>query len=289
MGVLVFSDNPTVQETKLVVEELKARGIYTGNITPWDVSLPDIKKYDADVIYVPSNMLNRGSTFELIHRLHILRELEKLGPVVNPVDSLIMYSKENLSVALSKTGIAHPRTLITENIEEAYEFTNQMIDSGGRVVLNPLCKARGIGVIMLDKIRSRGDLLQFLSWYNRAHGLGVFYLQEYIQNRGYDIRCLVIDGRVVGREMRSNPNDFRYNVSAGGTAGPYEDPQYDELAIKTAEIVNLHITGLDILPAENGINYVLEANAFPGYKALMNVTGIPIHKKIVDYLEKLHK
>jgi len=289
MGVLVFSDNPTVQETKLVIDELKSRGIFAGNIAPWDVSMPDLPNYDANLTYAPSNMLNRGSTFELIHRMHILRELEKLGPVVNPVDSLLMYSKENLSITLNKIGISHPKTLITENIEEAYNYASKVIDSGGKIVLKPLCKARGIGVIMLDRIRSRGDLLQFLSWYNRAHGEGVFYLQEFIQNRGYDVRCMVIDDEVVGREKRSNPNDFRYNVSAGGHAEPFNDPAYDELAIKVAEAVGLNITGLDILPADDGTVYVLEANAFPGYKALMNVTGIPINKKIADYLERMSR
>ena len=183
--------------------------------------------------------------------------------------------------------ISHPKTLITENIEEAYNYASNVIDSGGKIVLKPLCKARGIGVIMLDRIRSRSDLLQFLSWYNRAHGEGVFYLQEFIQNRGYDVRCMVIGGEVVGREKRSNPNDFRYNVSAGGLAEPFNDPIYDELAIKVAKAVGLKISGLDILPAYDGTVYVLEANAFPGYKALMNVTGIPINKKIADYLEKL--
>ena len=285
MGVLVFSDNPTVQETKLVINELKARGIFTGNIAPWDVSMPNLPDLDANLTYAPSNMLNRGSTFELIHRMHILRELEKLGPVVNPVDSLLMYSKENLSVTLDRIGVAHPKTLITENIEEAYNYASTVIDSGGKIVLKPLCKARGIGVVMLDRIRSRGDLLQFLSWYNRAHGEGVFYLQEFISNRGYDIRCMVMDDEVVGREKRSNPNDFRYNVSAGGHAEPFKDSTYDELAIKVAKAVGLKITGLDILPAGDGTVYVLEANAFPGYKALMNVTGIQIHKKIADYLE----
>lgn len=286
MGVLVFSDNPTVQETKLVIDNLKERGIFAGNIAPWDVSMPNLGSFDVDVTYVPSNMLNRGSTFELIHRMHILRELEKLGPIVNPVDSLLMYSKENLSVTLNRIGIAHPKTLITENIEEAYKYASNVIDSGGKIVLKPLCKARGIGVIMLDMIRSRGDLLQFLSWYNRNYGEGVFYIQEFIQNRGYDIRCMVIGDKVVGREKRSNPKDFRYNISAGGEAAPFNDPVYDQLAIKVAKVVGLEITGVDILPANDGTVYVLEANAFPGYMALMKATGIPINEKIADYLEK---
>ena len=131
--------------------------------------------------------------------------------------------------------------------------------------------------------------MQFLVWYIRTHGQGVYYLQEFIPNLGYDVRCFVINGQVVGREKRSNPDDFRYNVAAGGSAEPFENSVYDELSIQVAEAVGLKITGLDILPTESGEPIVLEANAFPGYKALMETTKIPIYKLIVDYFEDLLK
>ena len=288
MGVIIFTDNPTVRETQLVLGELRGRRIKTSFLAPWDISLPEMREVDADLVYVPSNMLNRGSTFELIHRHLILKELEeRVGIVVNPVESLLYYSKGHLSLQMHKLGIHHPRTLVTENIEGAYSFASGILDSGGQVVLKPLCKGRGVGVIMLSKIRSREDLLQFLVWYGRAHGQGVYYLQEFLPNLGYDVRCLVIDGEVVGRETRSNPEDFRYNVSAGGSAESFDDPVYDELAVRVAESVGLKITGIDLLPAEDGTPYVLEANCFPGYKALMDVTGIPIHEKIADYFQRL--
>ena len=51
--------------------------------------------------------------------------------------------------------------------------------------------------------------------------------------------------------------------------------------------VGLKITGLDVLPRDDGEPFVLEANCFPGYKALMDTTGIQIHEFIVDYFEKL--
>jgi glutathione synthase/RimK-type ligase-like ATP-grasp enzyme len=108
-----------------------------------------------------------------------------------------------------------------------------------------------------------------------------------VPNLGYDVRCFVIDGEVVGREARSNPEDFRYNVATGGQAEPFEDDVYDELAIRVAEAVGLDITGLDILPREDGEPLVLEANCYPGYKALMETTGIPIYKLIVDYFERV--
>jgi RimK family alpha-L-glutamate ligase len=288
LGVLIFTDNPTVYETQLVLGELKARGIPTRFMAPWDVSVPDIPQYDADLVYAPSNMLNRGSTFELIHRLLILRELEsRIGIVVNPVESMLHYSKEHLTLQMKKLGLPHPRTLVTENIDRAYQFSADLLDSGRNVVLKPICKGRGVGVIRLDRIRRREDLLQFLTWYNRAHGEGVFYLQEFVPNEGYDVRCMIVDGEVIGREKRSNTEDFRYNVAVGGVAEPFNDPVYDETAVRVAEAVGFVITGIDVLPASDGTPYVLEANCFPGYTALIEATGIPIHGRIVDYFQRL--
>lgn len=287
-GILIFTDSPSVTETQLVLKEAKARGIPTQFLAPWDISMPESPEIEADLVYVPSNMLNRGSTFELIHRLLILDELERqVGTVINPVESTLRYSKEHLTGQLRRLGLPHPRTLITENIDKAYDFAANLLDSGHNVVLKPLCRGRGVGVVMLDRIRSREDLLQFLVWYTRAHAQGVFYLQEFVHNLGYDVRCLVIDGEVVGREKRSNPDDFRYNVSAGGTAEAFDDPVYDELSIQVAEAVDFKITGIDVLPTAIGTPCVLEANCYPGYTALIEATGIPIHERIVDYFQRI--
>jgi len=286
MSVLIFTDNPTTGETGLVRRELKERGINVDYLAPWDISLPGFEP-DYDLCYVPSNMLHRGSTFELVHRLLILRRIEESAVVVNPVDSMLNYSKEHLTLQLNKLGIAHPETLVTENIEKANDFALRLQADGRDVVIKPICLSRGTGVSKLSWIRSEEDLTQYLLWYTRNFGEGVFYLQEYVPNLGYDVRCLVIDGEVIGREARSNPEDFRYNVAAGGSAKPFEDDQYDDLAVQVAEAVGLNITGLDILPRENGEPMVLEANCYPGYKALMETTGIPVHKLIVDYFERL--
>jgi RimK family alpha-L-glutamate ligase len=286
MSILIFTDNPTTGETGLVRRELKDRGFNVDYLAPWDISLPD---YDPDyeLCYVPSNMLHRGSTFELVHRLLILRRIEESAIVVNPVESMLNYSKEHLSLQLNKLGISHPETLITENIKTAAGFASSLLAEGKDVVIKPICLSRGTGVSKLSWIRSREDLTQYLLWYTRNFGEGVFYLQEYVPNLGYDVRCLVVDGEVVGREARSNPEDFRYNVAAGGKAEPFENDVYDELAVRVADAVGLNITGLDILPQENGEPMVLEANCYPGYKALMETTGIPVHKLIVDYFGRL--
>jgi len=286
MSVLIFTDNPATGETGLVRSELKSRGISVDYKAPWDITLPDFNP-DYQLSYVPSNMLHRGSTFELIHRMLILRQLEESGIVVNPVDSMLNYSKEHLSLQLKKLGLPHPETMITENVEGAMRFAEKLLNDGREVVLKPIRLSRGTGGTKLSRIRSKEDLLQYLVWYTRNFSQGVFYLQEFIPNKGYDIRCFVIDGEVVGREMRSNPDDFRYNVAAGAMTEPFDDDAYDELSIKVAESVGLKITGLDILPTEDGEPIVIEANCYPGYKALMDTTGIQIHELIVNYFSKI--
>ena len=287
MSVLIFTDNPGVQEVKLVAEELRGRSVKVRAMAPWDFSLPNMPNLDVGVVYAPSNMLHRGSTYELTHRLLILCELEKGATVINPVESMLLYSKEQLSMRLAKLGLPHPSTIATENVEEAYAFAHDLLEKGREVVLKPTCGARGVGVTKLSGIRRRDDLLQFLVWYTREHAEGVYYLQEYIPNLGYDVRCLVIDGKVIGRERRFNQQDFRYNVAVGGSAEAYTDPIFDDLSVAVADATGLKICGVDILPGEDGKPYVLEANCYPGYKALMEATGIPVHKKIADYLQSV--
>lgn len=288
MSILIYTDNPATNETGLVKKEIQKRGITVDYKAPWDFSFPDFEP-DYNLVYVPSNMLHRGSTFELLHRLLLLLKLDENAMVVNPVESMLRYSKEYLTLQLTKLGLPHPETIITENIDQAYDFARILLKEGKEVVLKPICLARGMGVMKLSRIRSRGDLMQFLTWYSRSHGKGVFYLQEYIPNLGYDVRCFVINGQVVGREKRSNAEDFRYNVSVGGKAEVFNDPVYDELAIKVAEAVDFKITGLDILPRSSGEPIILESNCFPGYKALMETTKVDIPSLIVDYFETVLK
>jgi len=286
LEILIFTDNPTVRETRLVHEESIKRGFSVEAKTPWDLSVSELKS-DVKMIYVPSNMFHRGSTFELVNRFLMLEEMNRSAVIINPLMSLLRYSKEHLTLKAGRADYPHPRTFVTENIERAYKFAAELLDGGGDVVLKPICRARGVGVTRLSEIRRREDLMQFLTWYARNRGEGVFYLQEFVKNLGYDVRLFVVDGEVVARMKRSNPEDFRYNASIGGLAEPFEEPIYDELAIKVAKAMDLKITGVDVLPSVEGVPYVLEANCYPGYIHIMVATGIQIHEKIVDFFQRL--
>ena len=286
MDVLVFSGRANAKETMLIFNELKSKKIQALIKAPWDFTLPKIG-VTAEVVYVANNMLHDGSTFEYINRLILLEELNKNAiEMINPFDTIFHYSKANFTAEALRHEIPHPPTMITENIEQAYRYASEIIDSGKTAVIKPLIRGQGTGVVHLTQIRSRSDLLQYLQFYSRRYGLGVYYIQEYIKNKGYDVRIFIIEGKVVARMKRSNPNDFRYNASLGGKSEVFNNTEHDELALKTAEALNLTITGVDVLPTLNYGAIVLEANCYPGFSHISSTTKIPIHKRIADYIEK---
>ena len=138
MDLLIFTDNPGTRETRLVHEEALRRGLRVEMKTPWDLSIPGSLPRDMGLVYVPSNMFHRGSTFELVNRFLILEELRREAVIINPLMSLLRYSKEHLTLKAGRIGYSHPRTLVTESIEEAYEFASRLLDEGKDVVLKPV-------------------------------------------------------------------------------------------------------------------------------------------------------
>lgn len=56
-----------------------------------------------------------------------------------------------------------------------------------------------------------------------------FILQKFIENSaGHDIRIEVVGGRVAAAVRRENKNDFRANVTNGGTMTPYQPTEEEK-------------------------------------------------------------
>ena len=107
-----------------------------------------------------------------------------------------------------------------------------------------------------------------------------FILQEFIaESNGEDIRLEIVDGRCVAAMKRTNKNDFRSNITNGGTAAPYT-PTDDEInaAVTACDALGLTFGGVDIL---NG-GYVCEVNSNAHIINIMNATGIDIAPYIFE-------
>ncbi|MFH0748820.1 MAG: hypothetical protein V1915_02720 [Candidatus Bathyarchaeota archaeon] len=285
MKVILYTNNPGKQEVLLLYTELMGRGHSCTICTTWSINLPHKIQGipEADLVYVVTPVLFNGSAFELANRLVTLEEWDRKSVLINPFSALLKSTKAYFTNSCSWTEIPHPETLITESIEKALDFALGQFQQNKQVILKPLARGEGTGIKLLQPMDSE-TTLRFLLWYSSEYGKRVFYLQEFMENLNYDIRLFVIDNRIVTRMKRSKSGDFRFNLAQGAIAVPYQETKYDELAIKSAQVIGVKVAGVDILPTNKG-PVVLEVNSYPGFAGLVQTTNIHIPKLLIDYFE----
>ena len=114
-------------------------------------------------------------------------------------------------------------------------------------------------------------------------------IQPMIPNDG-DYRVWILKGKVIGVIKRS-PNaeeEFRSNISLGGTAQVASLPDdVLDMAIKSAQILDLDMAGVDIIQDINTKKYyIMEVNAAPQFNGFMATTGINLFEIITKYIIK---
>jgi len=146
---------------------------------------------------------------------------------------------------------------------------------------------RGAGVILAE---SQAALKSVLDAFQRLKEPVI--VQEFIKEaKGRDIRAFVVNGEIVAAMERcAKSNDFRSNLHQGGHAVPIELSDLEkDLILRTAEICELDVTGIDLLRSEKG-PLILEVNGSPGLEGIETVTGIDVAGKIIQYLkDKVHR
>ena len=223
LKIILYTNNPARTEALMLNQELKARGHISNICTTWSVDLPNTQEGlpEADLVYVITPVLFNGTAFEMANRLISLESWNDKAVLLNPLNSLLHSTKAHFTNYCNKFSIPHPRTLITENPSKALEFTLSIFRQGKQVVLKPVSRGEGVGVHLLQPMDS-DTLLRYLLWYSSEYGDRVFYIQEFVDNLGYDLRLFVINGAVVARMKRSKTNDFLFNLSRGGVGEAFQ-------------------------------------------------------------------
>ncbi|MEV6756713.1 RimK family alpha-L-glutamate ligase [Streptomyces sp. NPDC051214] len=103
-----------------------------------------------------------------------------------------------------------------------------------------------------------------------------FLFQEYVANsHGRALRVIVVDGEPAGAVLHtSTDGTLTANVAKGGSATlcPGRYPAAEQLAVRAAGALGLHIAGVDLLMASQDAYTVCEVNAVPGWRPEM--TGV---------------
>jgi RimK family alpha-L-glutamate ligase len=221
--------------------------------------------------------IGRGSLEEVIFRMDFLHRLQRLGmTIVNPPLAIERsVDKYHTLALLEENGLPVPRTIVTENHEEALEAFHEL---GGDVVLKPLFGSRGIGSTRISDPDVATRLFRAIAFYH-----GVLYLQEFVPHGFSDVRAFVIGNRVVAA-MRRVAQNWKTNVSLGAkpvTLNPSKE--FEDLAVKTAKVIDCKVAGVDILESKNG-PLIIELNSQPGWRGLQSVAKVNIGEEIVKYV-----
>ena len=235
-----------------------------------------------DLVYVIS--LGLELLPEALFKLRLLRILDSLGTrIVNSVSTIeTCRNKVDMTLRLSSDGITMPETFVTESVHLAADY----ISSNKPCVIKPTTGLQGRGIILVEEGMSRGDIVDYLSWFQGRYGRDVIYVQKYIEHPSYDIRALVVGDRVAAKMRRFTTDSWKTNISAGAKPLPSDD-DVDELALKAAKAVGGEVVGVDILPSVSGDYYVIEVNSFPGWTGLQEVSQRNIATVVAEYLSSL--
>ena len=111
--------------------------------------------------------------------------------------------------------------------------------------------------------------------------------QEYFDECfGSDIRINLVNNKIVASMHRFSQNDFRANISNGGSAEKYEPTNLEKtLAIKASQALQCDFCGVDILQTKNG-PVICEVNSNAHLNNIYMVTGTNVAEKILLYIKQ---
>jgi len=180
----------------------------------------------------------------------------------------------NNDVPMPTTGFAHSPVDTKEIIKMV---------GGAPLIVKLLEGTQGKGVVLAETSKAAESVI------NAFKSLQADILvQEFIKEAdGKDIRCFVIDGKVVGSIQReAAAGEFRANLHLGGTATNIKiTPEERKIAIGAAKAMGLKVAGVDIIRSKTGPK-VLEINSSPGLEGIENITGKDIAGLMIECIER---
>ena len=217
--------------------------------------------------------------------LYALRLLNAFGiPTVNTADVAgICGDKLMTSAVLARDGIPQPHNAIAFTPEAALEAIEAL---GYPVVLKPVVGSWGR---LLAKVNDR-DAAEAVLEHKATLGSAqhsIFYIQEYIEKPGRDIRAVVIGDRVLTAMYRKSEHWITNTARGGeGELCPVT-PEIEDLSLRAAKSVGGGVLAIDLVEHPKHGMIVNEINHSMEFHTLQPLSGIDIAGEIVEYTMNL--
>lgn len=267
------------KDEKALIKEAESRGHDVVLINDKDIFFK-LEKNELDVDIVLERCISHSRAY---YAMKILNE-QGIITINSSKSADICGSKFLVTESLLKNKIPTPKTVIAFTRNSALDAIEKL---GYPVVLKP---AIGTWGTLCAKINDREaaegiiDHKEKLGSYHHS----VYYIQEYINKPGRDIRVFVVGDKVVGALYRNSKHwmtnkDGQFNLEKCDITSDIK-----ELALKAKEAVGADIVAIDMLEKNdeilvNEINYTVEfTNFYP-------VLDDSIVKDIINLVEKRYK
>jgi gamma-F420-2:alpha-L-glutamate ligase len=231
---------------------------------------------------LPDFFLPRIGATTSYFALALIRHMERLGvPTFNSSQSIdIVRDKLYMNQILAEHNLPVPKTMLVKYLIDGDLVEKEL---GFPVILKTITGTLGIGVYLCKTKKHFNELVEFIT--ASAPNANII-IQEFIKESiGRDLRIFVVDGKTVGcMERIAKKGDFKANFSRGGEVRPYKlTPEIEKLAVNTAQILGLDITGIDLL--FDGKKFkICEANSAPGFEGLEKACKVSIPDQIYDFI-----
>lgn len=180
---------------------------------------------------------------------------------------------------LSRHGIGIPETTFVRDKKDVLPAIERV--GGAPVIIKLIEGTQGIGVLLAETVKAAESIIELL----QSQKQNVLIQKFVAESRGKDVRALVVGDHVVAAMRRvAQGQEFRSNVHRGGVAEPVElDAEFEQAAVKSAQILGLRVAGVDMLESATGPQ-IMEVNSSPGLEGIESCTQLDVAGAIVDYI-----
>ena len=286
MKLAILSRSPRIYSTRRLKAAASERGhqVRVLNTLRFAIDLagdePDLEYRGKRLSHYDAVLPRIGASITFFG-LAVVRQFEQMDVYTPNTANGIANSRDKLRSIqiLSRHGIKIPATTFVRDRADVLPAIERV--GGAPVVIKLLEGTQGIGVILAPDTKVAEAVIETL----QSTKQNVLIQRFVAESRGRDIRALVVGDRVVAAmRRRAQPGEFRSNVHRGGTTEVVEiAPEYEQVAVRSAQIMGLRVAGVDLLESNEG-PVVLEVNSSPGLEGIETATGLDIAGAIIDYI-----
>lgn len=212
----------------------------------------------------------------------VVRQFEMTGALCLNSAQAILQSRDKLLAhqLMAMHKLPMPDTAFASSHHDTEDLIKMV--GGTPLVIKLLQSSQGKGVVLAENRKSAASLIDTL-----RNADASFLVQQFIpEAAGQDLRCIVLDGKVIAAmARRANGDEFRANLHKGGAALEAKlTPEERKLATRAAYRLGLKFAGVDMLRSSKG-PLLLEVNSSPGLEGIEKTTRVNVAAQVLDYIE----